>query len=73
MSWDNSNSCDSGGGRYLIEKISARVLLNTSSHATGGRTSTPPVLVDTYLVTTLGQAARGTTKYLQSYYSVIVP
>ena len=74
MTWDNSNSCDDGnGGRYLIEKISARVLLNSSSHASGGHAGSPPVLVDTYQITTQGLAARGTSKYLQSYYAVIVP
>lgn len=73
LTMDWSTACvDAGGGRYIIQKISANVMLNGSSHSIGGRMSTPPVMVDTYLITAQGLAARGTTKYLQSYYSVLL-
>lgn len=77
MTWGSTNSCadsyNSGNARYIIQKISSNVLLTSSSHTTGGHATTPPVLVDTYLITAFATAPRGTTKYLQSYFSVRLP
>ena len=87
MTWDDSNSrcagdanpataaCDIPPGntqqRYLIEQMSLNNKLAGSSQVVGGRVSTVCNQVNTYLITGRGVSARGATKLVQSYYSVL--
>ena len=85
MAWDDTNSrcvgtagvtCSPGGDpsqRYFIELMSRNNRLQGSSVAVGGRCSAAPSLVNTYLITARGLGARGAIKYVQSYYSVLIP
>ena len=80
MTWGDTNSmqviADSqkfDSQRYLIQLISKNVSLNTSGLGTGGRSSAPPNLVNTYLITARGTSARGSIKFIQSYYKVRLP
>ncbi len=72
MTWDDSNSVVAAASqRYMIELLSTNNRLLTSSQAQGGRTSTGCNQVNTYAITARGQSARGATKFVQSYYSVL--
>lgn len=72
MTWDDSNSVQATDSqRYMVELLSTNNRLLTSSQATGGRTSTGCSQVNTYMITARGQSARGATKFVQSYYSVL--
>lgn len=57
--------------RYLIELMSTNNRLQGSSQVVGGRTSSGCNQVNTYLITGRGASARGATKFVQSYYSVL--
>ena len=82
MTWSDSNSCSVGsagtpctGGntaqRYLIELMSRNNRLQGSSQVVGGRTSSGCNQVNTYQITARGVSARGATKFVQSFYSVL--
>lgn len=72
MTWDDTNSVQvSDKERYMIELVSLKNRLLTSGQAVGGRTSSGCNEVNTYLITGRGEGARGATKFVQSYYSVL--
>ena len=83
MAWRDSADADGGnpansisvGGnpaqRYYIELMSTNNRLQGSSQVVGGRTSAGCNQVNTYLITARGVSARGATKFVQSYYSVL--
>lgn len=74
MTWGNSNSADvSGDGsqRYIIELMSTDTRLVGSNQGVGGRASAGCNQVNTYRITARGTSARGATKFIQSYYSVL--
>lgn len=79
MSWSNSNSfavLDSDGNpntnqRYIIETMSLNERLVGSSQCIGCRISSGCNQVNTYRLTGRGVSARGATKFVQSYFSVL--
>lgn len=73
MSWNNSNSIqvNNANERYIIEQMSVGNRLAGSSQSIGGRASAGCNQVNTYRVTARGASARGATKFVQSYYSVL--
>ncbi|MDO8811614.1 MAG: PilX N-terminal domain-containing pilus assembly protein [Gallionella sp.] len=74
MTWDNTTSSQVAGTdnqRYIIQQVTTNSRLAGSSQAVGGRTSTGCNQVNTYRVTGRGQSARGATKFVESYYSVL--
>lgn len=74
MVWGNTNSLAAGGNtsqRYYIEQMSRNNRLQGSSQVVGGRASSVCNQVNTYLITGRGVSARGATKLVQSYYSVL--
>jgi Tfp pilus assembly protein PilX len=76
ITWSSSNAAQVGtdtSQMYYIQLISKAVALNTSGQGVGGRRSAPPDLVNTYLITARGTSARGSVKYVQSYYKVRLP
>lgn len=72
LSWSDSSSQMVGDDskRYIIQMVSKNVSLATSGVGVGGRASALPSVVNTYLITARGTSARGSTKYLQSYFKV---
>jgi len=74
MTWSDSNSTTVTAGdesqRYYIELISKNVQLQGSDVSMGGVASSGCNKANTYLITARGTSARGTYKYVQSYYSV---
>jgi Tfp pilus assembly protein PilX len=86
MTWGTANSrcvgdgdlttaaCDAPGNtaqRYLIELMSRNNRLQGSSQVVGGRTSAGCNQVNTYQITGRGTSARGATRFVQSYFSVL--
>lgn len=85
MTWNDSNSacvgrplgvttCNAPGNtaqRYYIELMSQNSRLQGSSVVVGGRASSGCNRVSTFLITARGTSARGATKFVQSYYSVL--
>lgn len=74
MTWSNSNSFAVAGNdkqRYMIEQISLNSRLQGSNLGLGPRRSSGCNQVNTYLITARGQSARGATKFIQSYFSVL--
>ena len=80
MTWDDSNSVSvldpvtaaaNPEQRYFMELMSRNNRLPGSSQVVGGRTSAGCNQVNTYQITGRGQSARGATKFVQSYYSVL--
>lgn len=57
--------------RYFIELMSTNNRLQGSGQGIGGRCSAASNRVNTYQITGRGVSARGATKLVQSYYSVI--
>lgn len=75
MAWSDTTSRQVGGDhqRFMIERLSTNSQHLGSDIGTGEQASTPPKRVNTYMVTARAQAQRGATKFIQSYYSVLVP
>jgi Tfp pilus assembly protein PilX len=75
MAWSDGNTMQAADDtqRYTIQLISKNVSLNTSGLGVGGRSSAPSNRVNTYLITARGTSARGSVKYVQSYYRVNLP
>ncbi|MEO8856808.1 MAG: hypothetical protein ABI343_07420 [Burkholderiaceae bacterium] len=73
MAWADSNSVSVGSNdqRYFIEIMSRNNRLQGSSQVVGGRASAGCNQVNTYLIHARGLSARGATKFVQSYYSVL--
>lgn len=73
MTWTDSNSVSVGSNdrRYFIELMSLNNRLQGSSQVVGGRASAGCNQVNTYLIHARGLSARGATKFVQSYYSVL--
>lgn len=73
MTWNDTNSVSVGDTtqRYFIELMSRNNRLHGSSQVQGGRSSSGCNQVNTYLITGRGASARGATRYVQSYYSVL--
>lgn len=70
----NANSmmvAGSSAQRFIIQMLSTNNRLQGSSQVVGGRTSTGCNQVNTYLITGRGVSARGSTKFVQSVYSVL--
>lgn len=59
------------GQRYIVELMSTNSRLVGSSQVTGGRSSSGCNQVNTYRITARGTSARGATKFIQSFYSVL--
>lgn len=72
MTWSDSNSVLVGdeSKRYYVELISKNVRLLGSDVSVGGVASSGCNKANTYLITARGTSARGSTKFVQSYYSV---
>ena len=71
---NDANSITVGGNiaqRYFIQKMSSNNRLTGSSQVVGGRTSAGCNQVNTYQITARGLSARGATKFVQSFYSVL--
>lgn len=60
-----------GGQNYIVELMSTNNRLVGSSQTIGGRSSSGCNQVNTYRITGRGTSARGATKFVQSYYSVL--
>lgn len=60
-----------GGQDYIIELMSTNNRLVGSSQVIGSRTSSGCNQVNTYRITARGTSARGATKFIQSFYSVL--
>lgn len=74
MTWSDANSAQVAGNpnqRYIIEQMSINNRLAGSSQVSGGRSSSGCNQVSTYRITARGLSARGATKFVQSYYSVL--
>jgi len=74
MTWADTNSLavdPAGAQRYYIELMSLNNRLQGSSQRVGGRGSSGCNQVNTYLITARGVSARGATKTVQSFYSVL--
>lgn len=73
LAWADTNSLSvaNTNQRYRIEQMSRNNKLTGSSQVVGGRVSTICNQVNTYLITGRGVSARGATKLVQSYYSVL--
>jgi Tfp pilus assembly protein PilX len=74
VAWADTNSLAVGGNtnqRYRIELMSLNNRLPGSSQVVGGRATTGCNQVNTYLITGRGVSARGATKLIQSYFSVL--
>jgi type IV pilus assembly protein PilX len=74
MAWDSSNSVTAtteGAPRYMIELTSTNDILIGSSADFGGDSSSGCNKVNTYRITARGSSARGATKFVRSYYSVL--
>jgi Tfp pilus assembly protein PilX len=73
MTWDDNNSLlgANSSQRYIIELLSTNNRLVGSGQAVGGRVSSGCNQVNTYRITARGTSARGATKFVQSYYSVL--
>lgn len=73
MDWSDNNSIqvDNDDQRYIIELMSVGNRLSGSGQTIGGRASSGCNQVNTYRITARGASARGTTRFVQSYYSVL--
>lgn len=74
MTWGDANSLAVAGNtsqRYFIQLLSVGNTLQGSSQVVGGRKNTVCNKVNTYQVTARGASARGATKFVQTYYSVL--
>jgi len=73
MAWDGTSDLQVGSTnqRYMIQLMSAGNVLIGSDITKDGRKSAVCNQVNTYMITARGQATRGATKFLQSYYSVL--
>jgi len=74
MAWSDSNSQSVAGNsarRYIIQLMSSNNLLAGSSAAVGRQGAAVCNKVNNYLITGRGSSARGATKYVQSFYSVL--
>lgn len=77
MTWDDATTPRSlavAGNtqqRYFIELMSLNNKLQGSSQVVGGRASSGCNQVNTYQITGRGASARGATKFVQSFYSVL--
>jgi Tfp pilus assembly protein PilX len=73
MAWTDSNSAKVGGSdtqRYLVEKYGADNQPLGTGLDSGGRPLTGCQKVDVFRISTRGTSAKGTTKFVQTTYSV---
>lgn len=75
MTWSNTSSLQVAGDhqRYMIEQLSTNSSLLGSDAGSGEQSTSVSKRVNTYMVTARAQAPRGATKFVQSYFSVLVP
>lgn len=73
MAWNGTSDIevDSPNQRYLIEQMSANTTLAGSNQAVGQHRTSACNQVNTYMITGRGQAPRGATKLVQSFFSVL--
>ncbi|MFA6061539.1 MAG: PilX N-terminal domain-containing pilus assembly protein [Gallionella sp.] len=74
MAWNDTDSLQNGandGQRYFIELMSVNNRLIGSGATIGGHASAGCNQVNTYRVTARGTSARGASKFVQSFYSVL--
>jgi Tfp pilus assembly protein PilX len=73
MTWDGTSDTQAGSSdqRYMIEQMSSGNVLIGSSLAVGHQGASACNKVNTYMITARGQAVRGATKFVQSFYSVL--
>lgn len=73
MAWDGTSDLQVGSTnqRYMIQLMSANNTLLGSGLGQGGPAAKGCNKVNTYMITARGQATRGATKFVQSFYSVL--
>ncbi|MDP1613304.1 MAG: hypothetical protein Q8M11_19780 [Sulfuritalea sp.] len=71
MTWNSSNSLAAGNSRYLIERIGLNKKLIPTSLNVGGNPATGCTKVNIYRIVARGESLRGTTRFIQSIYSVL--
>ncbi|MBI5901493.1 MAG: hypothetical protein HZB40_20015 [Rhodocyclales bacterium] len=71
MTWGNDNSLAVGNSRYFIEQLASNKKLIPTSLNVGGRAAAGCNQVNIYRIVTRGESARGTTRFVQSVYSVL--
>lgn len=74
LAWSDSNSqsvASNNAQRYYIQQLSINNILFGSNLASGKQKSSACNKVNTYLITARGTSARGATKFVQDYYSVL--
>lgn len=71
MAWDVDNSMAVGNSRYIIEKIANNKKLIPTSLNVGGNKATGCNQVNIYRIVARGESSRGTTRFVQSVYSVL--
>jgi Tfp pilus assembly protein PilX len=73
MAWDGTSDVlvGSGNQRYMVQLMSAGNTLIGSDVKFGGPKASACNKVNTYMITARGQATRGATKFIQSYFSVL--
>lgn len=73
MAWSDGDSIqvNNTNQRYIIELMSTGNRLAVSSQVIGGRASAGCNQVNTYRISARGASARGATKFVRSYYSVL--
>lgn len=71
MDWGNDNSLAVGNSRYIIERIAINKKLIPTSLNIGGNPTTGCAQVNIYRIVARGESSRGTTRFIQSVYSVL--
>ena len=69
--WSSLQVEGNSNQRYFIQLASKNSTLIGSNQVIGGRGSSACSKVNTYRITAKGTSARGATKFVQSYYSVL--
>jgi Tfp pilus assembly protein PilX len=71
MDWGNDNSIAVGNSRYLIERVALNKKLIPTSQNIGANKATGCAQVNIYRIVVRGESSRGTTRFIQSIYSVL--
>lgn len=71
MEWGNDNSIAVGNSRYLIERVALNKKLIPTSQNIGANKATGCAQVNIYRIVVRGESSRGTTRFIQSIYSVL--
>jgi hypothetical protein len=74
MAWDNTDSVSSSGDdtqRRIVQLMSTDTVQIGENYVAGIPQSTACNKVNTYVITARGTSARGSTRLVRSYYSVL--